>query len=82
MALVIEKILSGEFKGMHDFVDTAINEYAGFAFIDEEINRNVLNEWLNGVFSEFTNGWASERDYETEVILILSPIEVTIGEGK
>lgn len=83
MALVLERILSGEFKGMHDYVDTETDKYYALAFINDEINASVLEEWKRGVLHpSMQSEKASERDYETEVIKILSPIEITVGEGK
>lgn len=83
MALVIEKILSGDLKGYHDFVDTGTDSYYALAFISDEINASVLESWKNGSLSKvMQHEKASERDYETEVIKILSPIEITVGEGK
>lgn len=82
MALVVEKILSGQLAGMHDYVDTKVDAYVGMSFINDAVHKGVLERWLNGEFTGLYTGKASERDYETEVILILSPIEVTVGEGK
>lgn len=81
MALVVEKILSGEFEGMHDYVDTVTDSYYALAFISDEINRNILHAWQND-YLIMEPEKASERKYETEVIKILSPIEITVGEGK